>query len=336
MNNYKIIYYICFNGNEWSLKKLNNIPIIIAFYQLNNINNQLIKLNMDPKLFVEKGQYDNFEIKAFNIEMYENDLKNKAPKIDTTVLSDDDEIDVINVNDDKYYTTTYYVPNGWLFMQSEYFKIMLTSGLSESQTNFIKLKHSPKIILTLLRCIHYLPKKGEEFIGDNLFKEMCNENDIYDFFDACEQYQFELLKNLFEKYCSTEEILISFFCTKLISTIQLFNLKIMKENLHDIIKKNPKMVESIKYKTMECKYINFFCPISWPIFVNVLLYWLKCHDPSDHELRNAGLYEYNYEKMPIQLCEKFGIEIRKLKYAKNFKGHIFEKIFCALYDEEEK
>ena len=96
------------------------------------------------------------------------------------------------------------------------------------------------------------------------------------------------------------------------------------------------MIESIKYETMECKYINFFCPIPWPIFVDVLVFWLKSDDPRDKELIDARIHTLNYEAMPKNLCEKLIREIRKLKKAQRFKVYVLEKITLALYPESNK
>ena len=94
------------------------------------------------------------------------------------------------------------------------------------------------------------------------------------------------LKKLFENYCSYEKRLISFYSTyavKLIYIIKMLDSKLMKENLRNIIKKNPQMIQNIKYDKMDCKIICFFSDMNW-IIIDVLILWLKCHDPTDKEL----------------------------------------------------
>ena len=254
---------------------------------------------MNTELFTVKGQYNDLEIETL-----------------------DENI--------KYYTI-----KGWLAITSEYFRAMLTNGMAESQSNTIKLNYSPKIVLTLLCCVHqgYL---GEEYLKKNYFEKLDSLSDVCEFFSACNEYQFDSIKNLFEKYCSIDEQLVSLYgkdAIELIKNIYLLDLKIMEEKLHNIIEKNPKMIESIKYETMECKYINFFTGRTWPIFVNVLISWLKCHDPTDKELIDAEIHLINYNDMPKNLCEKLILAIRKLDKKSLSRSDVQDKILYALYPD---
>ena len=229
--------------------------------------------------------------------------------------------------------TKYYAAKWWLVGTSEYFRAILSNGMAESNSNSIKLNHSPKVVLTLLRCVHqaYL---GEDYLKKNYFEKLNSVQEICEFFNACNEYQFDSLKNLFEKYCSTEEQLISLYgtdATELIKIIYLLDLKLMGANLKNIIVKNPKMIESIKYETLMCEHLNFFN--NWCFFIEAFILWLKCHEATDLLLVN--MYK-NYDKMPKGLCEKFIREIRKLKKARQFKAFVLEKITFALYPEEEK
>ena len=239
-----------------------------------------------------------------------------------------DDLEIHTLDGPIYYTT-----KSWLYSLSDYFKIMLTSGFSEKNSNVIKLNHNSKILLVLFKCIYY-GYKGDVCLK-NFMVKLESIDDICEFFYMCNEYHIDSLKSLCEIYCSeNDNRLKSLISAELISLVELFNLSHLDYKIRCIM--TEEMVKSIKFENMKCETLNFF--ICAGKFIQALMLWLQCHDPSDKELFDAKLHEYAYNNLSEKECKKFICVIRNIKNAKEFKLIVLEKlsyIFCYQYSYED-
>ena len=75
---------------------------------------------------------------------------------------------------------------------------------------------------------------------------------------ACNEYQFDSIKLLADKYFSTDEYLLTLFSTETITTIYLLQLNKMQKNLKTMIKNKVLNIDLLKFDTMACETLNFF------------------------------------------------------------------------------
>lgn len=223
--------------------------------------------------------------------------------------------------------TKLYVSKGWLYNVSDYFKALLSNGLSETNTTEIKLSYSSKILKSLFECVFFAYLK-KEYIEKNILDKFDKLDDIYDFISACEEYQLTTIKEMCDNYFSKEEQLVSLFSTKLIEMILIFKMNQMKISLENILKLRDGMIKNLDYQNIRPDSIKFIINSDgrWTTHVDVCTLWFeKQPDLDDIELRKSGFY-VEYQNMPTKLIPKMVNSLDFLTKAKKFQSYVNEKL----------
>lgn len=191
-----------------------------------------------------------------------------------------------------------YVSRGWLAGVSEYFRVLLSGGFSETQRGKINLSYTGKILQILFTYINkgYL---GEGFIEEECLKRLKTTDEVCDFLFACNEYQLDPVKNYCEEYFSAKEYLVSLFNTDLLITIRLLGLQEMGKKINEILSNNIEMLNYLDYDKLSADDISF---TNFIVFTRAVEMWSKKHDPTDEEIEEA---EWNVIKLEFDNISRY-------------------------------
>jgi hypothetical protein len=229
-----------------------------------------------------------------------------------------------------------FTSRGWLYHTSAYFKTLLLSKCKESFENRIHLEYSSDIILYLFKYIFYASHKDANTFHKNIFDSIDNIDHICDFFNICNEYDFQHISQIFENHLINNKKLCAIYCNDLLSTINKLNLSLLKAELKKLFgekKINILDYGQMKYNSMSFDILIFLISIfsDWISIANILYLWSQTNKMTDDDFFNKStLYQYNYDKLPMKYIPQMLITLDNLSNDK-ITSHIIKKLTKSNY-----
>jgi hypothetical protein len=181
-----------------------------------------------------------------------------------------------------------YVSRSSLAFISDYFKLLLLGNFKEGSSNIITLSHKSTILIILFKCVFY-GFKGIEYCK-KILNEINNE-DIWKFFSACDEYQLKSIIMLAEDFFSSDEKIIICFNAEMINLIHLLNLKKIADKIHKLIDNETIKITDLNFELINCVTLNFLNHWKW--FLQAFNLWLDKNETNDEELEKCKIFDDN-------------------------------------------
>jgi len=234
-----------------------------------------------------------------------------------------------------------YVSKWWLCAISNYFKELLEDqqmnniiaqtenerviDMHKSEYNFI-------VIEVLFECL--LRRKHDDEIKTQFLSKLNDKDSINEFLDICIKYKIQPhMISLCDDYFSELDI-EPMLSTSFVIMINILN---MKQTNYAIISKLskkclcPDMInELLNLNTMSCQDLNFCIPdrdcsnlyLYIDVFIVILDMWIESKNPTNEDLQNSKLYNFDYTLIPDNKIDDFIRCLDKVDKAKNYQSKV--------------